>query len=273
MTSAQYTYRPKDLVAEFPTLEAPARELGLLEEDVFATGVAIESLPRTLLGYFPDVRIETMKAGEAIARHVIAFEDLVKPRPAGRSGTQFREGKVSIHLECVEGQVNAVDVLREFGCMVEMVTTSLLSVMRGQSDLTMRGNGRHLSFSRQVTPGFFLETAGFKFPDHSRGYVNRHAAALQSLAIALLMRTDPRWVFLDLLEASRDDAMMLKLLSALAYRSSIDFRDRKELEQYAHTYWRLVPGEAEYYCNVHQVNEAAAYYARQLRSNVRSLAV
>ncbi len=195
----------------------------------------------------------------------------MRPRPKGRSGIHFRRGKPIIYLECTEGHVNAVDVLREFGCMVEMVTTQLLSIMRGQSELTMRGNGRHFSFSRQVTPGHFLETAGFKSPDHSRQYVNLHAAALQSLALALLTRTDPRFVFLDILESAREDAMMLKLLSALAYRSNIDLQDRKELEDYASLYWSLAPGEGEYYCNIHQVNDAASYYARQLRSNVRAI--
>ena len=273
MTSSTYTYRPKDLVAEYPALEAPARELGLLEEDVFATGVALDDLPKRLCTFLPEVRIEPMRPGERVAPKVVSLEDLLEPRPRGRSGTRFRDGEPHIHLESIDGQVNVVDLLREFGCVVERVTTHLLTMMRGQSELTMRGNGRSFRFTRQATPGHFLETAGFKFPDHSREYVNRHAAVLQSLAIALLTRTDPRFVFLDVLEGARDDAMMLKLLSALAYRSNVDFRDRRELEDYASLYWSLVPGENEYYCNIHQVNDAASYYARRLRSHVRALTV
>ena len=267
------SYDPRKLVAEYPALEAPARELGLLDEDGPAASVTLDDLPKRLVDYFPDVRLIPLVKGEAIAPKVISFEDLLQPRHQGGSGTRLSQGHAQVHLECVEGHVSVVDLLREFGCVVEMVTGRLLSMMRGQSDLVMRGRHRILEFNRQVTPGHYLETAGFKFPDHSREYVNRHAAALQSLALALLTRTDPRYVFIDVLEAARDDAQMLKLLSALAFRSNIDFRDRKELEDYANLYWRLVPGPNEYYCNVHQVNDAASYYARQLRAHVRALAV
>jgi hypothetical protein len=267
------SHNPRQLVSTYPALEPPARELGLLDDDFIPAGVPIGELPARLLGFFPDVRLIPMKPGEAMAPNVISFEDLIQPRHQGRSGTRLSNGKAEIHLEVTGGQVDAVDLLREFGCVVEMVTTRLLNLMRGQADLQVRGKGRSFRFSRQVTPGHFLESAGFKSPDHSREYVNRHAAVLQSLAIALLTGTDPRYVFVDVLEAAREDAMMLKLLSALSWRSNIDFRDRRELEDYASLYWKLVPGESEYYCNIHQVNDAASYYARQLRAHVRALAV
>ena len=278
MQAPHFTYRPRRLVAEYPALEAPAGELGLLEDNFFEadavpTAEPLDGLPARLLEYFPDVRLVTIGKGEAISPKVVSFEELLQPRHQGRSGTRLSQGQAHVHLECVAGEVSAVDLLREFGCVVEMVTARLLSMMRGQSDLVMRGRHRVLEFNRQVTPGHYLETAGFKFPDHSREYVNRHAAALQSLALALLTRTDPRYVFLDVLEAAREDAQMLKLLSALAFRSNIDFRERKELEDYANLYWKLVPGQHEYYCNVHQVNDAASYYARQLRAHVRDLAI
>lgn len=268
-----FTHDARSLVSEYPALEAPARELGLLDEDLPQVGIPLDVLPARLLAYFPDVRLVPLQAGAGLAPNVISFEDLIQPRPTGRSGTRFREGRVEVHLQVVDGDVDIVDLLREFGCVVEMVTTRLLALMHGQADLEVRGKNRRFRFSRQVTPGSFLETAGFKLPDHSREYVNRHAAALQALALALLTDTDPRYVFLDVLEAAREDAMMMKLLSALAFRSNIDFRDRKELQDYAHLYWKLVAGDNEYYCNVHQVNDAAAYYARQLRAHVRSLVV
>jgi hypothetical protein len=193
-------------------------------------------------------------------------------------------GKANIWLECVSDQVNLVDVLREYGVVIESATTSLLSMMRGTKSITFElepRNGKpakRLEFSRKDTPGFYLESAGFKHQDHTRVYVNRHAATLQSLALALILDLDPRMVFIDVLEGAteQDNALTFKLLSALAYKSGMDMKDddaRKELSEYARIYCPLevMTKEDNFYWNVQQVNRMAAYFASLLKFNARSL--
>jgi hypothetical protein len=234
--------------------------------------MALDGLPAKLCTYFPEITIAPTPPKERAVARTNSLESFFDPATRGRSGVRIEHGKPVIHLERVDAQVSAIDVLREFGCAVELVTTPLLTRLGKEAGRVVSSESRSLVLSRRGTPGYFLETAGFKAQDHSRAYVNRHAALLQSLAIALLTRTDLRFVLLDVLLAAREDPTMLKLLSALAFGSNVDFRDRRELEDYAGLYWRLVAGRDEHYCNIHQVNDAASYYARQLRLHVRSLA-
>ncbi len=66
MGSSPYIYRPKDLVAAYPSLESPARELGLLEHITFQSAVPLDDLPKRLFSFFPDARIETMQPGSLV---------------------------------------------------------------------------------------------------------------------------------------------------------------------------------------------------------------
>ena len=277
MLEPAYSYRPRLIVQEFPALEGPAKALGLLATESIDASIPILGLAKDLRAYFAEVVVEFKRPGETSPATVVSLERYSTSEAWGRSGVRFREGKVAIHVEAREGFVNGADLLREFGCMVEMVTSKLLSVIRDQAQITVRGRDaagrpRELQFERRRTPAYILESAGFKFQDTERGYVNRHAAILHSLGLAFLTRSDPRLVFIDVLECAKDDPLMMKILTALAYRSSIDFSDRKELEQYANDYWRLSLEDDSYYSNIQQVNDLGTYYAGHLRDNVRNLA-
>lgn len=277
MLTPTYSYRPHLMVQDHPTLEKSARALGLLATETINASVPFMGLPKQLATFFPDVVLEFKKPGETVAATVVSLDRYSSSEARGRSGVRFREGKVCIHLEVTDGMTNAADVLREFGCMVEMVTSKLLSVIRGQAEITVRGRDsrgrpREVQLSRSGTPAHILEAAGFNFQDTDRGYVNRHAAALHSLGLAFLTRTDPQLVFADILECAKTDALMDKLFTALARRSSVDFSDRKELEAYANDYWSLSAEEDSYYSNIQQVNSLGTYFAQRLRDNVRNLA-
>ena len=266
-----YQYRPRSVVARLPAMELAANRLGLLEEEAFEAGAETGAVSATLAKYFPDCTFETRAPGKSPGPTVISFESLVNEdhRSQQSSGVRIVGGQPNIWVEEIDGRVNLVAVLREAGAMIEVETGRLLGMMKGQSELMPKSGKRKLTFTRRVTPGHFLASAGYISQDASREYINSHAAVLQSLSLALLFKMDPRLVFIDVFERAREDALMFTILGAMASRSGVDFTDRKELSEYAATYFELVTGEDVYYPNLHQVNALASYFAQHLRLNKR----
>lgn len=266
-----YVYQPAAIVAGLPALEETARALGLLEQPSFDASIDPKALPAELMAFLPDCKFETRPPGGSMAPTVITFESLRSEshRMQSGSGCRMVAGKPTVWVEEMEGRVNIVDVLREFGALVEIETARLLNMMRGQSELTITSGKRALTFSRRVTPGHYLTSAGFMCQDPTREYINSYSAVLQSLSLALLTKVDPRMVFLDVFERAREDPMMFNILGALASRSGIDFTDRAELAEYAREYFELVVGDDVYFPNLHQINDLAAYFAKHLRLNIR----
>lgn len=270
-TSSPYLYQPRQIVSQFPALSMAAKALGLLEEPAFDTSVSKSSLPVVIAAYLPECEFETRPPGESMGPTVITFESLVKDehRQRGRSGFCRVAGRPTVWVEEIDGKVNMVDLLREFGVMAEIETRRLLTMMKGQSELSITVGKRTLTFSRHVTPGHYLGDAGFVSRDATREYINVYAAVLQSLSLALLLKVDPRFVFIDVFERAREDPLMFSILGALASRSGIDFTDRSELSEYASEYFELVVGEDVYFPNLHQINSYASYFAKHLRLNIR----
>jgi len=277
--TSPYEYQPGATAEQYPAISIAAAKLGLLEDASFDASADTAFVTETLAKYFPDCTFETRPPGKQMGASVISFESLVKDehRHSQTSGVRMISGRSHVWVEEMEGKVNMVSVLREAGAMIEVETDRLLSMMRGKSQLVIPCNNKTYTFKRENTPGNYLKASGLVNHDATREYINGHAAVLQSLALALLLKLDPRLVFLDVFERSRNDPLMFSILCALASKSGVDFTDRRELSSYAAEYFELiekadVEGADVFQPNLQQVNELAAYFGRFIRLFLRQSA-
>jgi hypothetical protein len=283
--STRFVYRPRDVVKQYPALAEPARELGLLEDEVFDAGMPSHGVPVLIAGYFPGCKIEARARAEA-TRHsnVIAFEaasaaatgnmTAISGGQVPTSWLSFAQEVPHICLEEHDGRVNGVDLLREVGAMVEWQTARLLSMTKGSASIEIAAGGTTLVFKRENTPGVYLQKAGLIVRDSGYGLpLDRNAAVMQALSFTILLGQDPRYVFLDIFERARVDQQMLSMLTVLATRSGVDWSDRQVLTDYARMHYQLYERAQTHLANMQQVNDHASYFARHIQMHMRRQSV